>query len=287
MGRNVFVLISMVILMLITNTTVSADPYVSAERAVLIDAGTGDVLYEKRAGERALIASTTKIMTGLIASEHGNLSDIVEVSVDAATTEGSSLYLEAGEKVPLEDLIHGLILRSGNDAAVAIAEHVGGSIPGFVYLMNEKKDWLGLTDTHFANPHGLDDPMHYSSALDLARLMRHVQTNETMEKVMEKTSYKSSIRDYPWRNKNKLLTTYYDPATGGKTGYTKAAGRTFVSSAEKDGVTLIAVTLNAPDDWEDHRMLYEYGFEKRKDASDSSFLDRILAVFEGVFSWST
>lgn len=161
----------------------------------------------------------------------------------------------------LEDLVYGLMLRSGNDAAVTIAEHVGGSEEGFVFLMNEKAKWLGMTNTHFDNPHGLDSETHYSSAYDMALLMRYAMNNEQFVEITGSTSFKSENRDYSWRNKNKLLTVFYKYCTGGKTGFTKQTGRTLVSTASKDGMDLIVVTLDAPDDWRDHMNLFEWGFE--------------------------
>lgn len=234
---------------------------VSAEHAVLLDAKSGRVLYEKNAYESSLIASTTKIMTAIIAIESGKLSEEVKVSERAIRTEGSSIYLTKGEKIPLIDLVYGLMLRSGNDSAVAIAEHVGGSVEGFTYMMNQKARWLGMNDSHFENPHGLDGESHYSSAYDLAVLMAYAMKSETFREVTGSETYKSDNRSYSWKNKNKLLTRLYDPTTGGKTGFTKKAGRTLVTSAEKDGMELVAVTLNAPDDWQDHQRMYEYGFD--------------------------
>ena len=200
-------------------------------------------------------------MTAIIAIESGKMKEKVTVSREAIYTEGSSIYLEQGEKMTLEDLVYGLMLRSGNDAAVAIAEHVGGSVEGFVYLMNEKAKWLGMTNTHFDNPHGLDSDNHYSSAYDMAILMRYAMNNEKYREISGTSSYKSERRTYSWINKNKLLTQYYEYCTGGKTGFTKKTGRTLVSTASKDGMDLIAVTLNAPDDWKDHIHMYEWGFE--------------------------
>ncbi|MFB4475817.1 D-alanyl-D-alanine carboxypeptidase family protein, partial [Oceanobacillus caeni] len=202
-----------------------------------------------------------KIMTAIIAIESGKMKEKVTVSREAIYTEGSSIYLEQGEKMTLEDLVYGLMLRSGNDAAVAIAEHVGGSLEGFVYLMNEKAKWLGMENTHFDNPHGLDSDNHYSSAYDMAILTKYAMNNEKYKEISGTTSYKSDGRTYSWVNKNKLLTQYYEYCTGGKTGFTKKTGRTLVSTASKDGMDLIAVTLNAPDDWKDHMSLYEWGFE--------------------------
>lgn len=238
-----------------------AAPGVSANNAVLIEQSTGRVLFEKDAHSRESIASITKVMTAIIAIESGKLDEKVTASRNAVYTEGSSIYLEQGERMKLEDLVYGLMLRSGNDAAVAIAEHVGGSEEGFVYLMNEKANWLGMSNTHFDNPHGLDSDNHYSSAYDMAILMAYAMENELFQKISGATSYKSDGRTYSWQNKNKLLTQYYEYCTGGKTGFTKKTGRTLLTTASKNGVDLIAVTLDAPDDWRDHIAMYEWGYE--------------------------
>jgi D-alanyl-D-alanine carboxypeptidase len=237
-----------------------AAPSVSANNAVLIDQSSGKVLYEKKGNEQQSIASITKIMTAIIAIESGKWKEKAKTSRRAIYTEGSSIYLEQGEIMTIEDLTYGLMLRSGNDAAVAISEHIGGSEEGFVYLMNEKARWLGMLNTHFDNPHGLDSSHHYSSAYDMAMLMRYAMNNDQFRKVTGTTTYQADNRTYSWRNKNKLLTQYYDACVGGKTGYTKKTGRTLVTAAHKDGVDLIAVTLNAPDDWQDHMSMYEWGF---------------------------
>ncbi|WP_226579479.1 D-alanyl-D-alanine carboxypeptidase family protein [Halobacillus litoralis] len=253
----------LLILPLFINNQVHANPNisVSAERAVLMDADSGRVLYEKNAYDPTLIASTTKIMTAIIAIESGMMEEEVKVSKRAVYTEGSSIYLTEKEKIPLKDLVYGLMLRSGNDAAVAIAEHVGGSVEGFVQLMNEKASWLGMNASHFENPHGLDGETHISSAYDLGLLMAYSMKNDVFREVTGSELYRSENRDYAWMNKNKMLTQYYEPTNGGKTGYTKAAGRTLVTSAQKDGMELIVVTLNAPDDWNDHKALFEWGFK--------------------------
>ncbi|WP_027408663.1 D-alanyl-D-alanine carboxypeptidase family protein [Anoxybacteroides tepidamans] len=238
---------------------------VSAQSAILMEQTSGRVLFEKAAHTKRRIASITKIMTAIIAIESGKMNDMVTVSARAVRTEGSSIYLKEGEKIKLRDLVYGLMLRSGNDAAVAIAEHVGGSVEGFVFLMNQKAAEIGMRDTHFANPHGLDDAEnHYSTAYDMALLMRYAMRNKEFRKISGTKVYRAPNPgeewDRIWRNKNKLLTNLYEYCTGGKTGYTKRAKRTLVTSASKDGLNLIAVTLNAPDDWNDHIAMYEYGF---------------------------
>ncbi|SES81511.1 D-alanyl-D-alanine carboxypeptidase [Oceanobacillus limi] len=238
-----------------------ASPSVSANNAILIEKETGRVLYEKKAHDKHLIASITKIMTALLAVESGKLDEMVTVSERAVYTEGSSIYLEQGETMTLEDLVYGLMLRSGNDAAVAISEHVGGSVEGFSHLMNEKAQWLGMTNSSFDNPHGLDAENHYSTAYDMALLMRYAMKNDKFQEITKAKSYKSDNRSYSWKNKNKLLTMFYKYCTGGKTGFTREAGRSLVSTASKDGMELIAVTLDAPDDWRDHMKLFDWGFE--------------------------
>ncbi|MFP7493752.1 D-alanyl-D-alanine carboxypeptidase family protein [Terribacillus saccharophilus] len=242
----------------------AARPDVSADAAILMELSTGRVLYEKNASDPKRIASITKIMTAIIAVESGKMDEEVTVSKNAVYTEGSSIYLEQGEKLPLKDLVYGLMLRSGNDAAVAIAEHVGGSEEGFTHLMNEKAAWLGMQDSHFDNPHGLDTETHHSSAYDMAILTKYAMKNDTFRKISGAKTYKADSKKYAWGNKNKMLTRYYEYSTGGKTGYTKKAGRTLVSTAEKDGMELVVVTIDDPDDWQDHRNLFEWGFEEYK-----------------------
>lgn len=255
-----------------------AAPEVSAQQAILIEQSSGRVLFAKDADEQASIASITKVMTAIIAIESGKMDEKATVSRNAIYTEGSSIYLEQGEKISLTDLVYGLMLRSGNDAAVAIAEHVAESEEGFVYLMNEKAQWLGMTNTHFDNPHGLDSEAHYSSAHDMAILMQYAMENPIFQEISGAKRYKSENRSYYWQNKNKLLTIFYDYCTGGKTGYTKQTGRTLLTTAEKDGMKLIAVTLDAPDDWQDHMAMFEWGFEqfemKKVDQSGEVITDK-------------
>ncbi|MEW9674677.1 D-alanyl-D-alanine carboxypeptidase family protein [Lentibacillus sp. L22] len=241
-----------------------AKPSTSAKQAILMEQSSGRVLYEKDANQRRPIASITKIMTAIIAIESGKMDDTVTVSKRAVYAGGSSIYLEEGEKIKLRDLVYGLMLRSGNDAAVAIAEHVGGSVEGFSYLMNQKARWLGMTNSHFDNPHGLDSKTHYSTAYDMALLMQYAMDNDAFRKITGAITYKATTKKYAWQNKNKLLTRYYDYCIGGKTGFTKIAGRTLVSTARKDDMELIAVTLNAPDDWQDHIGMYDWAFDKYK-----------------------
>ncbi|WP_112182727.1 D-alanyl-D-alanine carboxypeptidase family protein [Paraliobacillus zengyii] len=256
---------------------VEANPSVTARNAILMDQSNGDVLYEKAATDPELIASITKIMTAVLAIESGKMEETVTISHEAAFTEGSSIYLKEGEKIKLKDLVYGLMLRSGNDAATAIAEYVGGSVEGFSYLMNEKAVWLGMEQSHFDNPHGLDSESHYSTAYDMALLTKHAMENEQFVTITGAQAYHSDQRTYAWGNKNKLLTTYYSYTIGGKTGYTKAAGRTLVSVAKKNDVTLIVVTLDDPNDWQDHIRLFDWGFEQYDVSSSTSLLQDQLA----------
>ncbi len=263
----------------------SPKPDVSANNAVLIDQLSGKVLYEKNAHEKQSIASITKVMTAIIAIESGQIDETATTSRKAVYTEGSSIYLEQGEKMKVEDLVYGLMLRSGNDSAVAISEHVGGSVEGFVYLMNEKARWLGMTNTHFANPHGLESDDHYSTAYDMALLMRYAMDNKQFRKISGTTLHQAESRSYAWRNKNKLLTQYYDYCIAGKTGFTRKAGRTLLTAAEKGNSGLIAVTLNAPDDWQDHIGMYEWGF-KKMNAEDTAFSvqNKQTGSYKGIFT---
>ncbi|MGG1573775.1 D-alanyl-D-alanine carboxypeptidase family protein [Fictibacillus sp. NRS-1165] len=240
-------------------------PGVSARAAILMDQDSGRILYARNEHRQMRIASITKIMTAILAIESGKLQDRVKVSDRATKTEGSSLYLKPGERIPLKDLIYGLMLRSGNDSAVAIAEYVGGSLDGFVYMMNQKAQEIGMKNTLFRNPHGLDDhDDHYSTAYDMAVLTRYAMENRQFSEISASEIYRSPQEgekwDRVWRNKNKMLKRY-PYSTGGKTGYTKLAKRTLVSTAKKDGMGLIAVTLNDPNDWDDHAAMFNWGFQ--------------------------
>lgn len=239
----------------------------SAQSACLIEAESGKVLYSKSGSRRMPMASTTKIMTAIVALESGiPLDTTISVPREATGIEGSSIYMQEGEKITLEALLYALLLSSANDASVAIAITVAKSLDDFVSLMNEKSARLGLSDTHFTNPHGLYDEEHYTTAHDLARLMAYCMKNETFAKITstQKITFprgEDSVRVLI--NHNKLLKTC-DGVIGGKTGFTKKSGRCLVSVAERDGLKLIAVTLNAPSDWADHSALYDFGFANYK-----------------------
>ena len=206
----------------------------SATSAILMDVDSGRVLYQQNADAKMLIASTTKILTALVAIREGNLSDVVKVSREAAYTEGSSMYLAEGEELTLETLLYGLMLCSGNDAAVAIAECVGGSVEGFVKQMNQTAQELGMEHSSFANPNGLDDEKHYSTARDMAVLACAAVENATLVRIASTRSI--TIGGRTMSNHNKLL-SLMDGCIGLKTGYTRAAGRTLVRSAERKATT--------------------------------------------------
>ena len=240
-------------------------PSVSARGAVLYDASEGGagVLWEKNAHERMPMASTTKIMTALVAIESLPLTTAIQIPAAAVGVEGSSVYLREGEKQTLEALLYAMMLESANDAATAIAIAVAGSVEAFAELMNRRAADMGLGDTHFVNPHGLDAPEHFTSAYDLALIASEALKNPELRKIAG--TYRSSmpLGDESGArlliNHNRLLRSY-PGAIGGKTGFTKKSGRCLVSAAERDGLRLVAVTLSAPDDWKDHECLLDYGF---------------------------
>lgn len=230
---------------------------VSAQRAIVVDSQTGRVLYEKNADQQSLIASTTKIMTALIVCEQCNVLDRMRIPREAVGVEGSSMYLQEGEVLTIQELLYGLMLHSGNDAATALAIYCGGTVTGFAELMNDKARRLGMEDTHFVNPHGLDAPGHYSTARDMACLAAYAMNNPIFARTVSAKTVNVGQRYL--RNHNKLL-WQVEGANGVKTGFTKAAGRILVSSAQRQGRGIIVVTMNAPDDWNDHKTLIEQGF---------------------------
>nr|WP_246293955.1 D-alanyl-D-alanine carboxypeptidase family protein [Paenibacillus planticolens] len=238
--------------------------HTNAVGASLIDVESGRILYSEKGDTPMRIASLTKIMTAIIAIEQGKLNDKVKVSKTAFGKEGSSIYLKLGEEMRLHDMLYGLMLRSGNDAATAIAEYVGGSVEGFVYLMNEKARMLGMDHSHFTNPSGLDEGEgHRSSPNDMAKLTAYALKNPVFKEIvstkLKKVPNPNEAWDYSWLNKNKML-SLFEGADGVKTGYTKLAKRCLVSSATRNGQQLAVVTLNDGDDWADHARLLQYGF---------------------------
>lgn len=238
---------------------------VSAEYACAIVAETGEVVYEKNAHSKHAMASTTKIMTALVAIEQGTLEDTVTVSKNAAGQEGSSVYLRAGDKINMKNLLYGLMLNSGNDAAVAVAEHVSGDVEQFAEEMTKKAREIGAKATQFKNPNGLDAEGHYTTAYDLALIAREALKLPEFKEIVSTKSINVPLENNGsmlyLSNHNKML-QYYEGATGVKTGFTKATGRCLVSSAERDGMEVIAVTLNAPDDWNDHTKMLDDAFAR-------------------------
>ena len=231
-------------------------PGVSAHSAIVIHSG-GEVVFEKNADDKMLIASTTKIMTALVVLENCALDEQVEILPEYCGVEGSSMYLSPGESYTVRELLQGLLLVSGNDAAIALACHTAGDIDSFVALMNAKAFTLGMESSSFANPHGLDGEGHYSTARDMAKLMCACMENEDFARI---TATKScTVGEQYLYNHNKLLSGC-EGCIGGKTGYTEAAGRCLVSCSEREGTRYICVTLSAPDDWNDHKKLYNWAF---------------------------
>lgn len=236
---------------------------ISASRAVLYEPKTDRVLFDKNKDEKSGMASTTKIITAITALENGNLSDVVTISKKAADVEGSSVWLEEGEKQTMENLLYGLMLSSGNDAAIAIAEHISGSTEKFAILMNETAKRAGAKNSFFKNPNGLDEEGHYTTAQDLAKITAYAMKNQKFKEIVSTKTKTIPWEGHQWdrtlKNHNKLL-NLYEGANGVKTGFTKKCGRCLVSSAERNGINLIAVTLNAPDDWNDHIKMLDFGF---------------------------
>lgn len=239
--------------------------YNLGESAILMEEDTKRVLVSKNMNKKKLIASTTKIMTAVVAIESNKLNKTVKVTDKVLESYGSSIYLSIGEKMKLEDMVYGLMMQSGNDAALMIADFLGGE-EKFVKKMNDKAKQIGMKNTIFKNPHGLDEKTkNYSTAYDMALLMRYANSYKEFRKITgcKKHTVKTDEKTYVWTNKNKLLYTY-EYTTGGKTGYTEKAYRTLVTSASKDNMNLIVVTLNDGNDFKNHKELYEYGFNNYK-----------------------
>ena len=252
-------------------------PNISAKAAVLYVPETGEFLYEKNADERLPMASTTKIMTALITLSECELSDTVIVDERAVGIEGSSAYLRAGDELSVEELLYALMLQSANDAAVALAYHISGNIEQFSALMNEKAQSLGLQNTSFANPHGLDANDHYTTASDLSKIAAAALEDPIFRNITStyKRTFATEHRRRTYVNHNKLLLRI-DGAIGVKTGYTKRCGRCLVGATERNGLTLISVTLDAPSDWSDHEMMIDYGY---------SLVEKILLAKTGDISY--
>ncbi len=240
----------------------------SARNMIAMDMDTNRVLYESNAHDPHLIASITKIMTAVVAIELADIESEVTITDTVLKSFGSGIYVEIGEKIKLKDLLYGLMLRSGNDAALAIAEYVGRDVDTFVGYMNSKAQEIGMKNTKFINPHGLENNKgegNLSTAYDMALLSSYASKNEVYRTIVGTKQYvaKSDKKTYSWTNKNKLLTSY-EFTTGGKTGFTEKARRTLVSTASKNLANITVVTLNDPDDWADHKNIYEALFQEYK-----------------------
>lgn len=248
-------------------------PQIGAQAAILMDANTGVILYSKNIHEHLYPASTTKIMTALLAMENGNLDDMVEFSHDAVFSvprDGSNMGMDVGESITLEECLYGIMVASANEAANAAGEYVSGSIDDFVALMNERAEEMGCKDTHFVNPNGLHDPQHYTSAYDLALISSHFFRNEMLSKIGNTARYHfeptpTQPDDFYVNNKHKLITgeISYDGILGGKTGYTDDSRQTLVTCAEQNGMRLVCVVLieESPDQFTDTAELFDYGFQ--------------------------
>ncbi len=287
MRKSLVVVLSVIFAALSIISDVSAVQDTSARAAVVMDVNSGRVLYSKNMEEKLAMASTTKIMTTLVAIESGRLQEKVTVSRKASYTEGSSIYLKEGEKHSVEDLLYGIMLRSGNDAAVAVAEHIGGSVEGFADMMNRKAKEIGAINTNFANPHGLDAEGHHTTAYDLALITAYALKNPVFAEIV--SCKKRTIEGPPnesWDrnmvNKNKML-WQFEGGDGVKTGFTKKAGRCLVSSATRNGMQLVCVVLNCGPMWNDSSILMEHAFKSYslKKLVDRDSIFKVVEVKNG------
>ena len=256
-------LLSTIVVCAASASNINGEIVVSAKSAVLYQPEIKKILYSKNVDEPMPMASTTKIMTGLIALENCELNDKIKVDSSAVGIEGSSAYLKADEVVTAEELIYALLLQSANDAAVALACYIGDDATDFVDMMNIRAKEIGANNTNFTNPHGLDDKEHYTTAHDLALITAEALKNDIFKKIVGtyKKSFSNGERTRIYVNHNKLLKRY-DGCIGVKTGFTRKSGRCLVSAAERDGLTFVAVTLDAPNDWNDHTALFDFGYER-------------------------
>jgi len=279
--------LSTIVILLLSTSFIVVSPAasegvtVSASGAVLIDSNTGRILYSLNPHKKLPMASTTKIMTALIAIEYGKLDEVVKIKRNSVGIEGSSIYLYENEEITLRDLIYGLMLRSGNDAAVAIATHVSGSVENFAELMNKKAKEIGAQNTSFKNPHGLHAKDHYTTAYDLALITREAMKHHEFKEISKTKLWKADreTNNY-FYNKNKTL-WQYEGGDGVKIGYTQAAGRCLVSSATRNGIQLIAVVLNDNNWFNDCYRLLDYGFENYKPSviySKGQYIEKIQVV---------
>ncbi len=264
MKKILSAVIAVIIVLFPVCVSYGADLSVSAQSAVLFCAESGEFLFERNADKRLSMASTTKIMTALLAIEAATPEREIVVTEEMVSVEGTSMGLQAGDSVSLLELVYGMLLQSGNDAANTVAYVIGGSPEGFAAMMNARADEIGMKNTNFVTASGLDDEEHYSTARDMALLAAECIKNPVFASICSKKTAKLTYGNPPYArtltNHNRLLWSYPD-SIGVKTGFTKKSGRCLVSAAKRGGITLIAVTLNAPDDWSDHKELLDYGFD--------------------------
>lgn len=267
--KKILFLLAAFLLLPLPTARAANEPGVSAQSAILISGDDGTVIFEKNSHERLAMASTTKIMTALLTLEEAERAGdpVIDITEEMVRVEGSSMGLQAGNRLTLTNLTSGMLLASGNDAANAAALYLGESQEGFAKLMNARAREIGMEETNFVTPSGLDDDEHYSTAYDMALLGREAMMNDEFARIAGSSALQVEFIEPEQRvsytNHNKLL-RIYDGCIGIKTGFTKKAGRTLVSAARREGTTLIAVTLNAPDDWDDHTAMFDYGFETVK-----------------------
>ncbi len=283
MKKKIFAFILCIVMLISFDISVYASGIsVSAQGAVLMCADNGKVLFSQNADKKLSMASTTKIMTSLLALEYAQPDKEITVTKEMVSVEGTSMGLMPGDSVSLEELVYGMLLPSGNDAANTVAYVLSGGPEEFSKLMNERAEEIGMKNTSFVTASGLDDKNHYSTAYDMALLACECIKNNEFASICSKKSARLTYGNPPYArtltNHNRLLWKYED-TIGIKTGFTKKSGRCLISAAKRDGVTLVAVTLNAPDDWNDHISMYEYGFSKCKGAS---FQCDMSNVFVGV-----
>lgn len=274
-------IVSLLIIFSLCSSTYGEKLELSGESYIVIDSISGRILYEKNIHRKMPMASTTKIMTALIALEEGVLEDKFTVSNEAVGVEGSSIYLKYGEKISLKDILYGLMLRSGNDSAVAIALHISDTVEDYVQLMNNKAKSIGALNTNFTNPHGLHDELHYSTVYDLALITKTAFSYLEFANISNTKSYTADrVENNYFYNKNKALWEYKG-GDGGKTGYTTTSGRCLVSSASRNNMRLIAVSFNAYDWFNDNYKLLDYGFLNFKNSlihDQNQFIAKIEVI---------
>ncbi len=276
-----YIVILLIGILLNSSMAYGEDLNLYGESYILLDSNTGRVLYEKNAHKKMPMASTTKIMTALIALENGNLDDKITIGNGSVGIEGSSIYLREGEVISLRDMLYGLMLRSGNDSAVAIASYIGKSTEEFVKLMNQKAMSIGAINTNFTNPHGLHHELHYSTAYDMAIITKEAFEYDEFADIVGSKSYVANRESNNYYyNKNKTLWEY-EGGDGVKTGYTMKSGRCLVSSANRSGMRLIAISLNARDWFNDNYKLLDYGYESYRSTliyDENQFIKKINVI---------